>query len=50
MPDVLFHSIAILALLAGNALLIGLGFIIARWSSAPTRKPSGKNPLICIRI
>ena len=36
MPDVLFHSIAIFALLAGNVLLIGLGFMIARGSAAPT--------------
>ena len=36
MPDVLFHSIAIFALLASNVLLIGLGFMIARSSSPPT--------------
>ncbi len=44
MPDVLFHSIAILALLAGNALLIGLGFIIARWSSAPPPEAEREEP------
>ncbi|MCC7219902.1 MAG: hypothetical protein IT490_04145, partial [Candidatus Contendobacter sp.] len=44
MPDVLFHSIAILALLAGNALLIGLGFMIARWSAAPTPETEQEEP------
>jgi hypothetical protein len=34
MHDLLLHAIATIALLTGNALLIGLGFIIARWSSA----------------
>ena len=29
MHDVLLHGIAILALLAGNALLIGLGFMLS---------------------
>jgi hypothetical protein len=35
MHDLVLHAIATIALLTGNALLIGLGFIIARWSSAP---------------
>lgn len=35
MHDVLLHGIAIFALLTGNALLIGLGFMIARWAGAP---------------
>jgi hypothetical protein len=39
MHDLLLHAIATIALLAGNALLIGLGFIIARWFSAPAPTP-----------
>lgn len=36
MPDILFQVIAILALLAGNALLVVLGFLMARlYAAAP---------------
>ncbi|MFZ4791851.1 MAG: DUF2802 domain-containing protein [Candidatus Competibacteraceae bacterium] len=38
MHDLLLHATATLALLAGNALLIGLGFMIARWSSGPVQE------------
>ena len=44
MSDVLFHSIALLALLAGNMLLIGLGFMIARGSAPPTPEAGREEP------
>lgn len=43
MNDVLFHSIAILALLTGNALLIGLGFMMARGSAGPAVPDTGRD-------
>lgn len=45
MHDVLFHSIAIVALLAGNGLLIALGFLAARlYSTAPEAQAGQEEP------
>jgi hypothetical protein len=45
MHDVLFHGIAIIALLVGNALLITLGFLAARLYSATPEAETGREEL-----
>lgn len=44
MHDVLFHGLAIIALLAGNALLIALGFLAARLYATPPDAEAGREP------
>ncbi len=45
MHDILFHGIAITALLVGNALLIALGFLAARLFSPASETEAGREEL-----